>query len=275
VVQEHRRLLKPIAIKIALMSEMVSTDSQGNVSEGPDTDMVAGVDGIPGGWLAVLMQPADQQGNAKYQVRRVRSLRDLIDTAGALRVIAIDIPIGLADVYERGGRACDKLARSLLAVRRNSVFPTPIRGTLAAATWEEACIISRGSANTGMGLSKQAFGILPKIREIDELLQEHQELRSRVYEVHPELCFRRLAGAPMRHPKKSAEGRVERRLLLGNVFDLSALEQLGAAVRAPAVDLLDAAVACWTAERLYNGTAISHPDHAPLDSTGLPMVMWA
>jgi predicted RNase H-like nuclease len=253
---------------------MVAINSEGNFSADPDADVVAGVDGIPDGWLAVLMQPADQQRSARYKVRRVRRLRDLIDTVRALRVVAIDIPIGLADVYEQGGRNCDRLARSLLSVRRSSVFPTPIRGTLGAATWEDACIISRGSANTGMGLSKQAFGILPKISEIDGLLQDHQELRSRVNEVHPELCFRMLAGAPMRHPKKSAEGRAERRLFLKNVFDLSALEALGAAVRAPTVDLLDAAVACWTAARLYNGTAISHPDHAPLDSTGLPMVMW-
>ena len=254
---------------------MVATASQGNVSEGPDTDMVAGVDGIPDGWLAVLMQPADQQHSARYEVRRVRRLRDLIDSVRALRVVAIDIPIGLADVYEQGGRTCDRLARSLLSLRRSSVFPTPIRGTLAAATWEEACIISRGSANTGMGLSKQAFGILPKISEIDGLLQGDRELRSRVYEVHPELCFRMLAGAPMLHSKKSAEGRAERRLLLGKEFDLLALEALGAAVRAPTVDLLDAAVACWTAGRLYNGAAISYPDFAPVDSTGLPMVMWA
>lgn len=253
---------------------MVAINSAGNFSEVSDAGMVAGVDGIADGWLAVLMQPVDQQHNTRCEVRRVGKLRDLIDTVPALSVIAIDIPIGLADVYERGGRSCDRLARSLLSVRRSSVFPTPIRGTLAAATWEEACVISRGSANTGMGLSKQAFGILPKIREIDELLQDHQELRSRIYEVHPELCFRRLAGAPMRHPKKSAEGRAERHLLLENVFDLSAIEASGAAVRAPTVDLLDAAVACWTAARLYNGTAISHPDHAPLDSTGLPMVMW-
>ena len=79
----------------------------------------------------------------------------------------------------------------------------------------------------------------------------------------------------MLHSKKSAEGRAERRLLLGKEFDLLALEALGAAVRAPTVDLLDAAVACWTAGRLYNGTAISYPDPAPVDSTGLPMVMWA
>jgi predicted RNase H-like nuclease len=142
---------------------MVAINSAGNFSEVSDAGMVAGVDGIRDGWLAVLMQPADQQHNARCEVRRVGRLRDLIDTVRALRVVAIDIPIGLADVYEQGGRSCDRLARSLLAVRRSSVFPTPIRGTLAAATWEEACVFSRDSANTGMGLSKQAFGILPKI----------------------------------------------------------------------------------------------------------------
>jgi hypothetical protein len=51
--------------------------------------------------MAVLMQPADQQHSTRYEVRRVRTLRDLIDTVRALRIIAIDIPIGLADASAR------------------------------------------------------------------------------------------------------------------------------------------------------------------------------
>jgi hypothetical protein len=141
---------------------MVAINSAGNLSEFSNADMLAGVDGIPDGWLAVLMQPADQQHSTRYEVRRVHTLRDLIDTVRALRIIAIDIPIGLADAYQQGGRNCDRLARSLLSatVRRSSVFPTPFRGTLAAATWEDACIISRGSANK-RGTIARGYHTLP------------------------------------------------------------------------------------------------------------------
>ena len=57
------------------------------------------------------------------------------------------------------------------------------------------------------GLSIQAFGILGKIREVDRLMTP--ALQGRVYEAHPELAFRSLAGAPMRHSKKTPAGREE------------------------------------------------------------------
>lgn len=239
-----------------------------------DARWVAGVDGVPDGWLAVIADATTERHNRCCQVRRVKTLYQLFEEVSGLLIVAIDIPIGLIEAYERGGRTCDRVARKLLKERRSSVFPTPIRPTLAAATWEQACAISRASSDLALGLSKQTFGIIPKIKEIDDLLRNHLELRSRVYEVHPELCFWMLAKAPMCHAKKSAEGCAERRQLLQDTFDLPVLEALGAAVRAPAVDLLDAAVACWTALRLHSGTAVSYPEPFPLDSVGLPMAMW-
>src|SRR5262249_61643664 len=70
------------------------------------------------------------------------------------------------------------------------------------------------------GVSIQAFGIFPKIREIDALLRVRPELRTRVIESHPEVAFWRLnGGAAMRLPKKikglvNPAGMAERRELL-------------------------------------------------------------
>src|SRR5579872_2534270 len=39
------------------------------------------------------------------------------------------------------------------------------------------------------GLSKQAFHLLPKIRQVDQYLLEHAHDRSRILELHPEVSF--------------------------------------------------------------------------------------
>ncbi|MFI1168719.1 DUF429 domain-containing protein [Streptomyces sp. NPDC020801] len=47
------------------------------------------------------------------------SLDALIERAGAVEAIAVDMPLGLV---EKGWRAADPAARALLGVRRSSVF---------------------------------------------------------------------------------------------------------------------------------------------------------
>jgi predicted RNase H-like nuclease len=65
----------------------------------------------------------------------------------------------------------------------------------------------------GIGISKQAFHIMRKIREVDEVMtvQTQQYVR----EVHPEVTFAQLNGGPLMHRKKDARGRAERIDLLG------------------------------------------------------------
>jgi predicted RNase H-like nuclease len=70
------------------------------------------------------------------------------------------------------------------------VFTPPSRPALGAATYAEARLGVAGAAS----LSAQAFGLAPRIREVDALLHERPALRERLVECHPELAFRRLAG---------------------------------------------------------------------------------
>src|SRR5271165_5860112 len=127
---------------------------------------VAGVDGTPGGWAVVL----SEQG--RHSVRKVVALSEIFGWSTKLDIVAVDVPIGLRDAYQTGGRDCDIEARRQLRPKRgSSVFPAPVRSVLEARCFDEACSLSRASGSPGKAISIQAFAILPKIREVDGLLR--------------------------------------------------------------------------------------------------------
>ena len=162
-----------------------------------------GVDGCPGGWFFVALEPS---GGPRCGV--VQDLAALVQDARKSDRIFVDIPIGLLD--GPGPRECDRLARRVLGARRaSSVFPAPARPVLAAVDYEDAKRRSREA--TGKALSKQAFAILHRCREVDRLLRDDAKARRIVREIHPEVCLWALAGGkPMAHNKKRPEGFRER-----------------------------------------------------------------
>ena len=171
-----------------------------------ETAPVAGVDGTPGGWAVVIMKAN------RLTIRKVSDLSTIFDGSTNFKIVAVDVPIGLLDAYEVGGRSCDRAAREFLGQpRSSSVFPAPVRAVLAATSWDDACARSRASAPHGKKITKQVWNILGKIREVDALLQSRSELRKVVREVHPEVCFRELVGRSMVYRKARVAGRDERR----------------------------------------------------------------
>ena len=122
-------------------------------------------------------------------------------------------------------------------------------------------------------MSHQAFGILPKIRKVDELMTP--EVQETVREIHPELCFYGLTGYRMRHNKKSTEGRAERLIALQGRFS-GIGRALGAFPRSQvgSDDVLDAYAAAWTALRIAENVAKRIPPRPPIDAKGLQMEMW-
>jgi predicted RNase H-like nuclease len=125
-------------------------------------------------------------------------------------------------------------------------------------------------------MSQQAFGIIPKVKEVDDLLRGRPTLGEMIYEVHPELCFSELEGAPLRNPKKSPAGRVERQSALRSHFvNLEQLDALRRLRHIESVDFLDAAAACWSGDRIHRGIAKTYGDTNSRDACGLPMVIWA
>ena len=220
----------------------------------------AGVDGCPAGWAVATDDGA---------LHVAKTLADVLALAPG--VVGIDMPVGLTDA---GPRLCDTLARRAIGARRASVFPTPVRAALSATTRAEASRLHR--AADGRGLSAQAYGILPRIRDVDALLRADPDAAARVVEVHPEVSFAGMnGGAGLAHAKKTAEGRAERLTLLAPFFG-DAPEHAGCGIPRSALaldDVLDAFAALWSARRVASGAARRLPEPPPLDAHGLAMAI--
>lgn len=222
-----------------------------------------GVDACRGGWVAVVIDDAEGDASGVF-VPRLQDLPDVVPDASG---VAIDIPIGLP---RSGRRRADALARQQLGARRNSVFFTPIREALVAATHREASAVSHQL--TGQGISQQAYALRTKILEAELFVSSHTVP---VWEVHPELSFTVLLGQPPSASKKSWAGMRERVRALDAVG--IRLDDLGGAEVAAAVDdVVDAAVAAWSCRRLVNDEAVSFPDPPQQDpDTGRLVAIWA
>ena len=228
--------------------------------------LICGVDGCPGGWVAIT-QNLNSGGLAWHLYR---TAADLFYKEPTPQIIAIDIPIGLTDARPR---LCDLEARKVLGPGRlGSVFTAPIRPILEAVDYRDACRIRLEI--DGKKMSWQAYNILRKIKEVDQVLRIDPGLQSRIREVHPEVCFYRLAGGiPMRCNKKGAQGRAERLACLEPIFGeglQQALAQRRQLESGPD-DVLDAFAALWTAGRIVTGRALTLPPNPPRDSYVLHM----
>lgn len=226
--------------------------------------IVAGVDGCPGGWLALV-----ESKDGQLQARVFSRFTDLVNALPEAKVIAVDIPIGLPEV---GARACDEHARTELGQPRgSSVFPAPLRAVLAARSWEEACTIR--SRIDGKRMSRQAWGIVPKVGEVDALLRENANLAARVFEVHPEVSFTAWAGEPMRHSKKRSAGKLERRKLIMAEWPdaITSCRVMLEGEKYAVDDLYDAFAALWTARRILTKKSRDIPPIPARDAHGLPI----
>jgi predicted RNase H-like nuclease len=227
--------------------------------------LLQGVDGCRGGWLVV----SADWGPGGWDRFRWQLEPQLSPWLGAElgAITAIDMPIGLAAA---AARPCDLLARQRLGARRSSVFPAPVRAALQASDYPTACAISQAAC--GKKISKQSFNLLPKIRQLDQLLQADSSLQMRVHEVHPELAFSCWnGGVPMGEAKKTAAGASQRRIMVEAEFPGLALNiraQWPSRLLAND-DILDALACLWSARRIHQGMALRLGGE--LDATGLSM----
>jgi len=217
---------------------------------------VTGVDACRRGWVAVTLDVPGPAGGA-LRVAAVRvdeALAALLGRAGA-GLTGIDMPLGL---LESGWREADRAARGLLGPRRSSVFAIPPRAVWAQAGYQAAN--QRCRELTGQGFSIQAWGLRMKLLEADRYRAtcEHP-----LYEVHPELAFGAMAGAPLAHSKHTAAGRDLRRELLSRHGITVPRVRL-----APVADALDAAAVAWSAWRIATGRAVVIPVRPQRDGDG-------
>ncbi len=237
---------------------------------------VAGVDGCRGGWLAVLR---DLAGGEPPRLRLYARVADVLATDEAPHPVAVDMPIGLPDRISGPGRAPERLVRPLIGERQSSVFSIPARAAVMCTDYREACRVALENSEPPKKVSRQAFNIFAKIRELDALMTP--DLATRIFEVHPEVAFWRLnGGTAMRLPKKiksraSPAGLDERRRLLqGHGFEPAFLSRKPPAGAGPD-DLVDAAVCAVIAERIARGDARPMPDPPERDSRGLAVAIWS
>jgi predicted RNase H-like nuclease len=247
-----------------------------------------GVDGCPGGWIAVW-----QQDGGEPSVRVFPDFAALIATFPGDTIVAVDMPIGLPEFSQRGGRGPEALVRPLLGERQSSVFSIPSRAAVYAETapfttvaeWyaahRRASEVAMRTSDPPRGVSIQAFGIFPKIREIDALLREQAGLKERAVESHPEVAFMRLnGGRPMSLPKKikgmvNPVGMEERKALLCRYgYERAFLDQKAPA-GAKSDDFLDAACMMLVAGRIRRGEAVSFPSPPGRDAYEIPVAIRA
>ena len=225
------------------------------MSSNLDEPVAVGVDGCKGGWIAALCcrRPGDEYATSLKKFGDIVQLANWRDGFAGEPPVTIDVPIGIPEVVRY--RRCDEEARDLLGPMRNAVFMPPGRYLLTASNYGEVRQLveeRRQEEASARGLSVQAFGILPKIREVDEFVRGRADSQEWLFEVHPELCFRAWAGRDL-PPKRSAAGTLERLVLVRDMFSDAESVIRGQRSRrsqdANITDVLDAYAALWAALR--------------------------
>jgi predicted RNase H-like nuclease len=219
-----------------------------------------GVDACAGGWVAVTLRPSAVGEPSAFPTAAIAltatvTVAPTLDRLQLSGVVGIDMPLGL---LEDGWRVADVLARRALGRRGVTVFAIPPRPVWQQPTYAEANRVCREL--TGKGLSAQTWGLRGKLLEADAYRRTSPArlYPARLYEVHPELSFAALAGAPLAASKHTEAGLVIRRELLAR----AGLTLPPKVPGAPENDLLDAAAVAWSARRIAAAEAVTLTDPA-------------
>lgn len=233
-----------------------------------------GVDWASRGWLTVATDGTEWTASMHPSIHSVWVTYRDADS------ILVDIPIGLP---EKSRRRCDRAAREYLSGERaRSVFWTPCRAAVEADTYDEAKEANLSCRDDS--LSSQAWGLIPRIQEVDRLLRDHTEARGTIRESHPEVCFKALSSGDSFGSKQAQSGEAARVDCLENIDD--SIEgvfgtftdryieeqdpwkrRIGNSNRD---DILDAMALALTAKIGVNGYS-TLPDDPPTDDEELPM----
>jgi predicted RNase H-like nuclease len=222
---------------------------------------VMGVDAAGKNWVAVA------NDLRAYAAPTLVELLAVADADGLVEVVGIDIPIGLPDGPQP--RQADVRARSAVGPRWRSVFMTSPRTVLAALTYQAAS--EEAPRVMSKGISRQAWALAPRILEVDEVVRASGRP---IVEVHPELSFTLLADRYIPAAKSTWAGLEDRRRLLADAGFVLPADLGHAGPVAGPDDVLDAAVACWSAQRVAAGEARRYPEQ-PEELDGIDVCIHA
>ncbi len=241
--------------------------------------IVVGVDQCEDGWVFIRLADGKFESARFYE-----KFADGVEISSDAKAIGVDIPIGYPHAEaikvdtpigvphppaER--RSADTDARAMVGPRRSSVFSALPPILLDQPIWEAANQESIRLYD-GRGVSKQSFALKPKIIEVAAVAEGN----NRVYEVHPEVSFAKLAGhRHLAFSKYKWNGHHVRRKLLedhGIVIPYNSLDE----VRTAGVDdVLDAAAAAWSARRIALKQAVALPRAVKeYDVSGRRVAIW-
>ncbi|KAB1441606.1 DUF429 domain-containing protein [Pseudodesulfovibrio senegalensis] len=234
-----------------------------------------GADGCAAGWVAVALS-----GPGFAEVQMFEGFSDLWRAHEDAQTLLVDMPIGLPGAASPV-READVCARAMLGPRRSSVFSPPLREVLDCPDHASANAASRKLC--GKGLSRQAWNIAEKIRQVDEVVRQAPAIPGVVREAHPEVCFAALAGIPMNHYKKTLLGALDRLKVLQKYYESAEVLLRNTMAEHPRTavaedDVLDALVLAVSA-REAGPNLLCLPktmpmDMLPVDGCGLPMAIW-
>ena len=227
---------------------------------------ISGIDGASGGWVCVRAK-LDNLKNTEFIF--AKNLKELINDQ--VQLVLIDMPVGLNIITKKGGRDVDRFARNKLIKRKSSIFNAPSRMILEEKDYSEANKLSK---QFGLGLSKQSWNLIPKIKELDLILRSKR--KTKIYESHPELSFQEMKGAYLEFKKKDKEGVKERsKILIHNNFKASFIDEfVNKNIKEyKPDDFIDACALFWSAKRTINGLELNIPDQPSFDSEGIIMQM--
>tara|TARA_B100001287_G_scaffold192119_1_gene162395 strand:- start:375 stop:1073 length:699 start_codon:yes stop_codon:yes gene_type:complete len=225
---------------------------------------IAGIDGSKGGWVCVS---GYENNFRELKFEKLEKFHDI--KLKDFNLVLVDIPIGLDIDLKKGGRIVDKLARKELLTNKSSIFNAPSRLVLNAKNYEEANKINKSK---GMGLSKQSWNLVKKIKEVDEYIRNSN--KTIIFESHPEIIFQIMKRDKVSSKKKNKEGIIERKnLLVKSGFDKVFLERNLSAKDNfyKQDDFIDACSLFWSANRAIANSEVKIPNDTVLDSEGIIM----
>ncbi|MCS7188194.1 MAG: DUF429 domain-containing protein [Bacteroidia bacterium] len=229
---------------------------------------VVGIDGCRGGWICA------EVWIHKKSVRRItlqiwHSFMQIIQAYRAAEAIAVDIPMGLWEEGRARLRPCDQAARLKLKGRASTIFTPPTRSMLKAPAYEPL---------RSAGLSIQAYNLIPRIREVDDLITP--SLQQKIWESHPELSFTAMVGSPIPYSKHTKIGQSERWKALEEKFGIKSLTEIRHLLGSNQFqrgfclhDVLDALALAWSAQRRLQNSAEVCMGSPLYDAKGLMMAI--
>lgn len=224
-----------------------------------------GIDGCKGGWIAAVL---DERG---LRVEKYPTLDQLVLKHADFSECLIDMVVGLPE-SDKEVRP-DTYARRIIPQRASTIFPAPCRQAVYAAAVAEKYELNEQIL--GKKFTPLTLGIMPKMREVDEFLDNNPEYKNILKESHPEVCFARLSGATVLTKKTESDG-VEERLSILNKFlfiDQNYLLDKKKVFRCSMDDLLDAVCLAVTAALIREGKTECIPTSPMKDVRGLYMQM--